>query len=36
MALVDEKAKVVNIWLKPAFTHEGKTLKERMAKSSYK
>ena len=35
MALVDEKAKVVDIWLKPASTHEGKALKERMAKSSY-
>ena len=34
MALVDEKGKVVNIWLKPASTHEGKALKERLAKSS--
>jgi len=35
MALVDEKGKVVDIWLKPVSTHEGKALKERMAKSSY-
>jgi len=35
MALVDEKGKVVDIWLKPASTHEGKVLKERMARSSY-
>jgi len=35
MALVDEKAKVIDIWLKLASTHEGRALKERMAKSSY-
>ena len=35
MALVDEKAKVIDIWLKSASTHKGKALKKRMAKSSY-
>jgi len=29
MALVDEKGKVVDIWLKPASTHEGKALKKK-------
>ena len=35
MALVDEKGKVVDIWLKPASTNETSALKERLCFSSY-
>ena len=35
MALVDEKGKVVDIWLKPASMNEAKALKERLRLSSY-
>ena len=35
MALVDERGKVVDIWLKPASVNEAKALKERLRFSGY-
>ncbi len=35
IALVDEKGKVVDIWLKPASMNEAKALRERLHFSSY-
>jgi len=35
MALVDEKGKVIDIWLKPASTNETRALKERLRFSRY-
>ena len=35
MAVVDEKGRVIDVWIKPASTSESKALRERIKKSSY-
>jgi len=35
MTLMDERGKVVDIWLKPASIYETRTLKDRLRFSSY-